>query len=193
MRLEELANGNFIKVPDKTESDMLNVINRFFTTDMEGIENSREAIIQEVQRRMKPLVINLIKRFAWEEGRDIFEPMIEGLVDQIMSSEIDKIMAAVEELKKTTVKNLTSHITATLGESIFLLPQDTVKYNRDAIRIDVNGMRQIEDVNYTVTYDDATKYCTSIVFVDPLENNDELLIDCMIYSTSTGTNIGGTP
>ena len=188
MRIEELKNGNYVKTPDKAEKELLNVVNRFFNSDMEDFDKSKESIILEVQRRLKPLIINLVKRIAWEEGREIFEPMIDELVDKIISEEVGNLQELINSIK-TSLLNHKEYIVninnATTKEVV--LPVDyVVVYGSDVMKVKVNGVEQIDTINYDVVLSD--KFVRKIAFKDYLEDTDVVGIECWIYNDIGGTS-----
>lgn len=186
MRLEELGNGNYVKVPDKLESELVKTVNRFFNSDMEDFDKSKEAIILETQRRLKPLIVNLVKRIAWEQGKDIYEPMIREIINSVLVKEIEDLKTLLQEMKDEFFKHRT--FLAQIDDSItsiINLPSDlVVNVSHDVIMVSVNGARQIEDVNYKVIHKDDT--AKSIEFFETLENGDHVYIECWIYSMGDG-------
>lgn len=184
MRIEELKQGNFIKSPDSTEYQLLNVVNRFFNSDMDGFENSKEAIILEVQKRLKPLIINLVKKIAWEEGREIFEPMIVELVDKIVAEEMGSIKDLIDSMKNGLIKYRQLIYTINSPLTMITLPDDVkVVSGSDVLNVFVNGMQQTVDINYEAIITD--KNITSVAFFDTVEIGDTVTIDCWIYNSST--------
>lgn len=190
MRIEELKSGNYIKTPDKAEKEILNVVNRFFNSDMEDFDKSKEAIIVEVQRRLKPLIINLVKRIAWEQGKDIFEPMIEELVDKVIKEEIGSIKDLIDEIKNNVIRYKEySYVIDNTTTSVIVLPPDSeIVAGSGALKVNVNGIKQLETSNYTITLRD--RFIESIVFFEALEENDVVDIEVWTYSNDT---TGGTP
>ena len=192
MRIEELQNGNYIRTPDKSEHEVINVVNRFFNSDMEDFDKSKESIILEVQRRLKPLIINMVKRIAWEQGKDIFEPMINEIVDKVMSEEVVSLKELINSIKTNMIKNRTFSFTATNSTTFEVeIPQMyEVTYGMDVIKVKVNGMEQVEAEHYNVFVDG--KRAKKIIFMDTLEKDDVVSVEFWVY-TDTNTTPGGTP
>lgn len=180
MRLEDIGNGQFVKVPDKAELDVIKTVNRFFNSDItEDFERSKEAIILESQKRLKPLVVNLVKRIAWEQGESIYEPIIENLVSVAIKDQIDSIIAA---LQNQLIENYTfeENITNDTTVKVEFPAAKPVSMVTDVIKVRVNGMQQSEGINYDIvgTADTAQ----FILFKEALENGDCVEVECWLYS-----------
>lgn len=189
MRIEEIGNGHYVKAPDKTEHELINVVNRFFNSDMDDFDKSKEAIILEVQKRIKPLIVNLVKKIAWEEGRDIFEPMVNELIEKAIATEIGNIKDLITQIKNNLIKNKRYTYKITNGTTHTLtLPKDSkVVYGLDVLSVRVNGIEQNETDNYTIVIDN--KHVKDVVFGDMLDNGDTVVVDCWVYADGSG----GTP
>lgn len=189
MRIEEISTGNYVKSPDKAEKELINVVNRFFNSDMEGFEKSKESIILETQRRLKPLIINLVKKIAWEEGYQIFEPLIQDLIKEVIESEIGNIKDLIAEIKGNSIKytEFSFKITDNTTSSVELPADSKIAPSYGALKVNVNGMKQLEDINYTISLKD--KFIASIVFDDTLDIDDVVDIEFWSYSDDTA---GGT-
>lgn len=181
MRIEELKQGNYVKTPDTTEHQLLNVVNRFFNSDMHDFEKSKESIILEVQKRIKPLIINLVKRVAWEEGREIFEPMIDELVGKVIEEEMSNIKDLINSIKNNLVKYKQINYTIDIPTTVIQLPEHTkIVINQDTIILSVNGVQQNATMHYEYILNDRN--IVSIVLSEELEIGDIVTLDCWIYS-----------
>ena len=182
MRLEELGNGQYVKVPDKTESDLIKVVNRFFNSDMEEFDDSKEAIILESQRRLKPLIVNLTKRIAWEQGQEIYGPIIEKLVEETIAGQLGAIKDLVDKLKQQITEHYIFRVDVTNDTTtqIDFPTGKKVSIVIDVVMVTVNGLRQYKDIHYSVM--GTIDHVTHIVFNNPLGNGDTVEVECWLYN-----------
>lgn len=148
-RVEEISQGNYVKLPDKTQRELIDAINKYFTSDMVDISNSREGIILEIQHRLKPLIVNLVRSLTIKEGSEIITPIVNDRVEQAMNEFSDQLGDIVNDIKKSLGQN---------GEFVYKVDSDmqnipintTVKFKESltTIIVSVNGMIQNEADNY---------------------------------------------
>ena len=62
MRIEQKTKQLFVKQPDRIDSHILKIIQRYFESGREAIEDTREAIIQEAIKRIRLDTINSLRQ-----------------------------------------------------------------------------------------------------------------------------------
>ncbi|MCR3758649.1 hypothetical protein [Clostridium felsineum] len=67
MRIEENTKNLYTKHPDRIETYLIRVINRYFDSAKMDITSSREAIINEAVNRMKKDIVPTLKELIEEE------------------------------------------------------------------------------------------------------------------------------
>lgn len=149
-RVEEVSQGNYVKLPDKTQRELMEVVNKYFMSDMVDISNSKEGMILEIQQRLKPLVVNLVRNLTIREGSEIITPIVNERVDQAMK----EFMASLDDIVKDLKEAL-----GTNGEFVFKVTSDTMnvpvatatkfKASLTTVIVTLNGMVQNESDNYT--------------------------------------------
>lgn len=99
MIIEQTNDYNYVKVPDKTEQELTKVINRFFETNDEVVKGSREEIILETQKRLRPLIGNMVKKIAWIQGQEIFEQQLKSVMEEQVKIITDKVFDKIKDIK----------------------------------------------------------------------------------------------
>lgn len=149
-RVEEISQGNYVKLPDKTQRELMEVINKYFTSDIVDIKNSREGIILEIQQRLKPLIVNLVRNLTIREGSEIITPIVNERVEQAMAEFVSQLDDIVGEIKKALGQN--GEFVYKVTSDMQNIPLDTVvkfKSSLTTIIVSVNGMIQNEVDNYS--------------------------------------------
>lgn len=183
MRVEDRGNGNFIKVPDSIEQQLIKVINRYFITDPDALKNSREGIITELQNRVQPMVANMVKRIAWLEGKQIFEDELKSVLEEETAGIIQEVMDYVHTLKLNMVTPIDYDWDITATTKAVTIPGTPVlDPSKDIINVYVNGMLQKKNTNYVFTTNAVGKVDT-VVFVDDLGNLDSVALRCLSFAT----------
>ena len=183
MRLEERSNGNYIKVPDPIEQQLIKIVNRFFINDPEALKNSREGIIIELQNRVTPMVRNMVKRIAWLEGKAIFEEELKSVIEEEMAGVLQEVMDYVENLKLNVVKEVNYDWDITTNSTGVLIPGTAVlDPTKDIIQVYVNGMLQKKGKHYNLTTNAVGKV-DGVSFLGTLENQDTVALRCLSFTT----------
>lgn len=192
MRIEELSKGSYVKVPAKLETELVNVMNRFFENDPAEIENSREGIILEIQKRIRPMITNMVKRIAWVEGEAIFKVQLEAVVENEIRKIIEDIMATVAGIRSQLLKHtpVRIHVDSTRHSVDIPLVINAI-IGIDIVQVFVNGMLQKEGPSYEVTSDGITNtVARTITFSDSLTSGDEVDLECWVYSAANNDDGG---
>lgn len=152
MRIEQLTNNTYTKKPDKVEAHILKIIERFFETNKEAIEGTREEIINETIKRLRQDTLNSLRSIIVDEIRKSIEDEFSILVDQ----KINDIIVAIYQgtytvpiIQKHEFKfNITNNCTE------LTLVGNTFRYNSETDVADVffNGMMHTD---FTVENNDA--------------------------------------
>lgn len=185
MRLEDRGDGNVIKVPDAIEQQLVKIINRYFITDPIALQNSREAIITELQKRVQPMVANMVKRIAWLEGKQIFEDELKAVIDEETAGILKEVMDYVHNLSLDAVTPVDYDFDIVSPTSVLPL-NGTRKLDstKDIINVYVNGMLQKVNKNYNLVIN-AVGNVDSITFGTSLENGDTVAVRGLSFAVTT--------
>jgi CRISPR/Cas system CSM-associated protein Csm2 small subunit len=193
MRIEEVASGQFIKVPNNLEQKMIKTMNRFFETGEDAVKGSREDIILEVEKRIRPLIANMVKRVAWLEGKEIFEEQLKAVLDEQLASIIDEVMKTVKDMRAEIIKFVPMKFVITHTTDFVLFPPDILlDTTKDVIQVFVNGLKQELDDNYTYMLTSAGKINGISFDTNALDIDDIVKLDCFVYSELSSSSSGST-
>lgn len=183
MRIEEVASGQYIKIPNTLEQKMIKTMNRFFETGESAVEGSREDIILEVEKRLRPLISNMVKRIAWLEGKEIFEQQLEAVLEEQLASIIDEVMKTVREMRAEIIKFIPLEYKINATTDFVLFPAGTlIDSAQDVVQVFVNGMKQELNHNFTYMLNTAGKVKGISFDTDALDIGDIVKLDCFVYS-----------
>jgi len=184
MRIEEVSPGEFIKVPNILEQKMIKTMNRFFETGNDAVKGSREDIILEVEKRIRPLISNMVKRIAWLEGKEIFEQQLKVVLDEQVEIIADKITEIVKDMRIEVMKFIPMKIKINhVGNDIPFSTNIIFDKDKDIIQVFLNGMKQEIDDSFIYILD-STGNVTGISFntTVALKIGDVVKLDCFVYS-----------
>lgn len=118
MRIEERDNNHYVKKPDVVDSYVLKIIQRYFETNEDAILNSREDIINEATRRIRPEIVFSIQKTVIEETKKYAQEELNNALD-------NKLIDIMSELREQVTKMLETRI----GKAEFKLEVDTLTYD----------------------------------------------------------------
>lgn len=193
MRIEELDDGKFIKIPDKVEEKVIKTINRYVESDPDLIKGSREDIIMEVQKRIRPMIANMVKAVAWLEGETIFNQQLRTVLDEEMARLSAEMIQTLEDMNRNILSE--KHVSYEINNDFTIrlsVPSNmNIKKDVDIFKVFVNGQLQERGVNYYISVD-SNDLLTFIDF-DPgdLIRGDLVVLNALVYtSQGPSTNIG---
>lgn len=175
MRIEERKNRTYHKKPDQIDSYVLNIINRFFETDPESIEGTREAIIEEAVKRIKVEFMSVIKKIIVDETRKFTEEELDKALDLKLADIIKKLESQLDEIKKEIIRkdSVTIKITEQMAYMIDIPKEKKFHSTKDRIDIFVNGIL----CDSYVSEVDSNGFLTKVGFnPDVLLYNDVVVI-----------------
>ena len=183
MRIEEVASGQYTKIPDSLEQKMIKTMNRFFETDKESVSGSREDIILEVEKRIRPTISNMVKRIAWLEGKEIFEQQLESVLKEQLDAIIDEVMDIVKDIRTEIIKFIPMSFEISTTTDSVLFPTGTLlDSTQDVVQVFINGMKQELNNNFTYLLTSEGKVNGISFDVDALDVGDIVKLDCFVYS-----------
>lgn len=196
MRIERLSGKQYAKVLDRTESEVANVINKYFNSTIfeENASQSREAMIQEITRRIQPLIMSLAESMAYKQIQKYVADELGGYID----GKIIELMANIKQIQvRSSSRRL--DIDSADDKKVVMLPEDfIVDISKDVLFVLVNGAQQDLGDNYELVMD--TDRPTRIIGVnfaieegeeDVLEVGDVISLNALIYSDGAQSGGGG--
>ena len=171
-RIEKINSSSsveqYAKLPNKIESELMNVINRYFTsnnylTDRVILtDDEKELLIQEIIQRLYPVLVTISQNSV----TDIVEETINNLLGPInnVGSKYIYFKSLIEDDSDKRI--------------IFIpLSSNMVSHGNDIV-LNVNGMEQIETEHYGLIYDGL--YPDRVIGVDfyddLLEAGDSVIV-----------------
>lgn len=183
MRIEEVTPGQYMKVPDSLEQKMIKTMNRFFETGKGPIAGSREDIILEVEKRIRPTIANMVKRIAWLEGKEIFEQQMEVVLKEQLDEVIHEVMDIIKNMRTEIIKFVPMNFEIKTVTDSVLFPKDTLlDSTQDVVQVFVNGMKQELNNNFTYLLTKEGKVNGISFNADALDVGDIVKLDCFVYS-----------
>lgn len=176
MRVEQSAKNSYVKKPDKVEAYILNVIQRFFETNKEEVDSSREAIINEVLRRVKYESVNSIENIIISDTRKYVDDTINQKIEVFMRAMYDELY----KIRQSVISKEEFSTDITYTTSIVTMPDTSVvSATRDIVDVYVNGKLNIA---YTFETEGVEEYIKKIVFNDLLLEGDKITVKCIIIN-----------
>jgi len=172
MRVEQTGRNVYRKKPDKVESHVLRIAERFMETDPEAILGTREEIIQEAIKRIRQDQVSSLRQVIITEMRKAVASEFGTLVDQRIN---DVVLAIYQGLY--TVPVLKKHefrIKIEADTFELVIPSETVPKMKpdDACDVFINGILQAD-----FTPESTGQYTTLL----RLPETDQLLVGDDIY------------
>ena len=144
MRVEQLSANIYTKKPDKVEAHVLKIIERFFETNPEAIQGTREEIINETIKRLRQDTINSLKSIIVSEIRKSVEDEFGVLVDK----RINDIIVSIYQGNYTVpvIKRHEYKFEISQNCTELVMPQLIVKFNEETDVADVflNGIQHLD-------------------------------------------------
>lgn len=182
MRIEEVSQGNHVKIPSKLESELIKVMNRFFISNAKELENSREGIILEVQKRIRPMVANMVKRIAWLEGQKIFEEQLRTVLEEEIADIVAELTEKVLSLRTELIVHENLEFPITTPTAVIVLPSRKVmNIDYDILKVYVNGMKQTLGEGYELVIN-TNNTIKEVRFSEVIEIGDNVTLECWTYS-----------
>lgn len=172
MRIEQQSKNVYQKKPDKVEAHILKIIERFFETNKEAIEGTRENIINETIKRIKLDTINSIRGIVVEELSTV---SADNIMDQIDQRIEDVIMGIYQQSYDLPIINTYEHIININSETntVTLPTEYTLKSGIDTVDLFINGLIH-KDFSLIVNSDGKTNGIQ-------LSGSDVFEVDDIVY------------
>lgn len=161
MKVEQRADGRYIKTPDKVDQYLLRVVQRFMEEEKEDNPATREAIIEEAARRARNDNIVAMKNIVVEESRRFAQEEMKGIIELHLADIVEELKAKLEEMKAQQIQQRRFKIVIDEPTVEIFIPE-TIKIHstKDIITINYNGIEH-DDVDFVVT---AQGFISSINF-----------------------------
>jgi len=180
VRIRQSDTNRYIQEPNRVEQHLLNIIKRYFESDMEMHPDVREAIINEAVNRTKSDLYAIIKKTAIEVTRTDLKTEIESMIQQQTTDIVKDIRDEVMQLQSQQITSDKIKIKITEPTTIIDLPSNlTIDLNYDYLTCHINGQKYDD---YTTIKDDKG-YDVSLDFgEDILLEDDIVTIECIILN-----------
>jgi len=180
VRIRQSDANRYVQEPNRVEQHLINIIKRYFESDMEMKPDVKEAIINEAVSRTKSDLYAIIKKTAIEVTRTDLKTEIESMIQQQTTDIVKDIRDEVMQLQSQQITSDKLKIKITEPTTIIDLPSNlTIDLDYDYLTCHVNGQK----------YDDYTTvknnkgFDVSLNFgEDVLIEDDIVTIECIILN-----------
>ena len=180
VRIRQSDANRYVQEPNRVEQHLINIIKRYFESDMEMKPDVKEAIINEAVSRTKSDLYAIIKKTAIEVTRTDLKTEIESMIQQQTTDIVKDIRDEVMQLQSQQITSDKIKIKITEPTTIIDLPSNlTIDLNYDYLTCHINGQKYDD---YTTIKDDKG-YDVSLDFgEDILLEDDIVTIECIILN-----------
>lgn len=167
MRVEKIRNNIYAKTLDQTEAEIASVMNRYFksTIFQENTKDSRQALIDEVLKRIRPFISSIVEGMIAAE----IKAQVSGYVDSELPLVVEgKIVDIIANIDWTKLQVNKIAVMLEEGDNLLRIPLPNgfeVNLSGDVLSVYVNGMQQVMDFNYRlITKPDNSNIVSAVDF-----------------------------